>query len=73
MIFVGVTTITAAYLNIKNIYLPQALDRATFIPGLINLILTGSILICVVIIFYNAVPRWIEGYRIDALNSIKSI
>jgi len=64
MAFVGVTTITAAFLNIRNIYLPQVLDRATLVPGLINLILTGSILVSVAIIFYNAVPKWIEGYRI---------
>jgi carbon starvation protein len=62
MIFVGVTTVTAAILNIKNIYTPQVMDPATFVPGLINLILTISILICVVIIFYNAVPKWIAGY-----------
>jgi carbon starvation protein len=58
--FVGVTTVTAAILNIKNIYLPQLLVPATLVPGLINLTLTASILICVVIIFYNAVPRWIS-------------
>lgn len=63
MIFVGVTTITAALLNIRNIYLPQLQDQSKFVPGLINLILTVSILISVVIIFYNAVPKWIAGYR----------
>jgi carbon starvation protein len=63
MAFVGVTTITAAFLNIKNIYLPQVMVPATIVPGIINLILTASILVCVSIIFYNAVPKWIEGYR----------
>jgi carbon starvation protein len=63
MIFVGVTTMTAAYLNIKNIYIPQAGDRSTMVPGLINLVLTLSIIICVVIIFSNAVPKWIKAYR----------
>ena len=63
MTFVGITTITAAYLNIKNIYVPQARDTATMVPGMINLILTVSILICVVIIFYNAVPKWIKAIR----------
>jgi carbon starvation protein len=62
MIFVGVTTITAAWLNIKNIYIPQTRTSATMIPGLINLILTISILICVVIIFYNAVPKWLKSF-----------
>ena len=63
MIFVGVTTMTAAFLNIKNIYVPQVEVAETFIPGLINLILTVAIMICVVIIFYNAVPKWIKAYR----------
>jgi carbon starvation protein len=63
MIFVGVTTITAALLNIRNIYLPQLQDQSKFVPGLINLILTVSILVSVVIIFYNAVPKWIAGYK----------
>ena len=62
-IFVGVTTMTAAFLNIKNIYIPQVKETATFVPGLINLILTVSIMICVVIIIYNAVPKWITAFR----------
>jgi carbon starvation protein len=63
MVFVGITTMTAAYLNIKNIYVPQVREASTLVPGLINLILTLSIIICVVIIFYNAVPKWTEAFR----------
>jgi len=63
MVFVGVTTLTAAYLNIKNIYIPQARDISTRVPGMINLVLTLTIIICVVIIFSNAVPKWIRAYR----------
>jgi len=60
MVFVGVTTITAAVLNIKNIYIPQMLDTATMVPGLINLVLTVCILVSVIIIFANAFPNWIR-------------
>jgi carbon starvation protein len=63
MTFVGVTTLTAAFLNVKNIYFPQVRDTATFLPGLINMILTVSIIICVVIIFYNAIPKWVSAFR----------
>ncbi|MEI6050269.1 MAG: carbon starvation protein A [Bacteroidota bacterium] len=63
MTFVGITTMTAAFLNMKNIYIPQARESATMVPGLINLILTISILICVVIIFYNAIPKWMKAFR----------
>jgi carbon starvation protein len=72
MIFVGFTTVTAAILNIKNLYLPQVLVPETVMPGMINLILTVCILICVVIIFYNAVPKWIEGYRTSVLSPSKA-
>jgi carbon starvation protein len=63
MVFVGVTTMAAAFLNIKNIYIPQVGVRETLVPGLINLILTVSIIICVFIIFYNAIPKWVNAYR----------
>jgi hypothetical protein len=39
------------------------MEPSTMVPGLINLILTLSILICVLIIFYNAVPKWIAGIK----------
>jgi carbon starvation protein len=61
MIFVGVTTLSAAFLNIKNIYLPQVSVKATLIPGLINLALTVTIIICVFIILYNAIPGWFRA------------
>ena len=61
MIFVGVTTLTAAFLNIKNIYLPQLNVKATLVPGLINLALTVSIIICVFIILFNAIPRVVQS------------
>jgi carbon starvation protein len=63
MTFVGVTTLTAGFLNVKNIYLPQALDKVTRVPGLINLLLTIFIVICVIIILSNAIPKWISVIR----------
>jgi carbon starvation protein len=63
MAFVGVTTLTAGILNIKNINLPQTQNPLTLIPGLINLILTICIMICVLVIILNAVPRWIKAIR----------
>jgi carbon starvation protein len=63
MIFVGVTTLTAGILNIKNIYLPQAMAESTRVPGLINLVLTVSIMICLVIIIADACPGWITAIK----------
>jgi carbon starvation protein len=63
MTFVGITTLTAGFLNIKNIYLHQIQDVATKVPGLINLILTLCIIICVLVIIYNAIPGWIRAMK----------
>ncbi len=63
MIFVGVTTLTAGWQNIMNIYLPQALEAKTRVAGTINLILTVIIVICVLIILFNAVPKWIKVWQ----------
>lgn len=60
MLFVGVTTLTAALLNIKNIYIPQCRVPETLVPGIINLALTVSIIIAVLVIVSNAVPQWIR-------------
>ena len=61
MLFVGVTTLTAGFLNIKNIYIPQLHDPAQTVPGLINLILTITIISCVFVILGNAIPQWIKS------------
>jgi carbon starvation protein len=68
MVFVGVTTLTAGFLNIKNIYLPQSGIAATRLLGMINMILTVCIMICVLVIIYNAIPGWLR-----ALKSFRSI
>jgi carbon starvation protein len=61
MIFVGVTTMTAGILNIKNIFLPQVLVEATRAQGLVNLILTVIIMASLVIILVDSVPRWVKA------------
>jgi carbon starvation protein len=63
MTFMGITTMTAAYLNMKNIFIPQIMESKTMVPGLINLILTLFIMISVLVVIYNAVPKWIKSIR----------
>ncbi len=63
MIFVGVTTLTAGWQNIMNIYLPQAIDAKTRVAGVINLTLTVIIVICVLIILFDAIPKWIRVWQ----------
>jgi carbon starvation protein len=63
MIFVGVTTMTAGILNIKNIFFPQVLEAATRVQGLVNLVLTTVIMASLVIILVDSVPRWVRAAR----------
>ena len=63
MIFVGVTTLTAGWKNVVNIYLPQAFEAKTSTQGIINTSLTVIIVICVLIILYDAIPKWIKTWQ----------
>jgi carbon starvation protein len=58
MIFVGVTTLIAATMNIYNIFVPQIFVEKTQIQGLINTSLTSVIIICLIIIVKDALPKW---------------
>jgi carbon starvation protein len=72
MLFVGTTTITAGLLNLKNLFIPQIFDNATRLQGIINSALSILILICVVSVIIDAIPRWIKAftntYSRDKLN-----
>jgi carbon starvation protein len=58
MAFVGITTLYAGISNMVTIYYPQMMTPATMMPGLINLVLTLVIIVCLFVIFGNALPRW---------------
>jgi carbon starvation protein len=60
MAFVGITTLYAAITNVATIYFPQMLTRATLVPGLINFCFTIMIILCLFVIFGNALPKWIK-------------
>jgi len=59
LVFVGITTLTAAFENITNIYWPQMFVAKTQVQGIINFILTLIIIFCVLSIIFNAIPKWI--------------
>jgi len=60
MAFVGITTLTAGWKNIFGLYMPQISIAETQVQGIINLLLTSLIMICVVVILGNAIPKWIK-------------
>jgi carbon starvation protein len=61
--FVTITTLTAGAENILNIYYPQLFSEQTLLQGSINLGLTIIIMICVLVVLCDAVPRWIAVIR----------
>jgi carbon starvation protein len=63
MIFVGITTLTAGWKNVLNIYRPQIQVAETHTQGIINSTLTVIIMICVIIILCDAVPKWIRVWQ----------
>jgi carbon starvation protein len=63
MIFIFIITFTAGIENIINIYYPQVLNPKTLIQGIINLSLTGIIMLCALSIFFDAVPKWIIAFN----------
>ncbi len=63
MLFVGITTLTAGYMNMKNIYYPQILDPAKHVQGIINFTLTATIVVCVLVVFADAIPKWVAVIR----------
>ena len=62
-VFIGFTTLYAGFTNIINIYFPQVLKSETFVQGIINLTLSGVIIFCACVVFYNAIPKWINAYN----------
>ncbi len=63
LVFIGLTTITAAVMNMTGLYIPQMLQEATRLTGIINLGLTLVILVSVLVILREALPGWIKAYR----------
>jgi len=61
LLFIGVVTVTAGLNNMFNLYLPMTALPGKVVAGWINFILTGIIVSCVFIIFFDAAPKW---YRV---------
>jgi carbon starvation protein len=58
--FVGITTLIAGFKNLKNLFIPQIFNPSTQIQGIVNTLLTALIMVSVVIIVFDAVPRWMK-------------
>lgn len=63
MTFVGSTTLYACILNLKNIYYPQFINEVTRTQGIINLLFTIIIIICLIFVLAESVPKWISSIQ----------
>jgi carbon starvation protein len=61
MLFITAVTFTAGIENIANIYYPQIMIEKTKIQGIVNLGLTILIMTCALMIFVDALPKWIKS------------
>lgn len=65
MCFVGCTTLIGGFMSIRDIFIPMAqADKAPgdMFKGYLNSGLTGIMMVCVIIILLDAVPRWIQNW-----------
>jgi carbon starvation protein len=60
MCFVGVTTLTAGVLSIKNIFWPLTSKPGQELTGYLDSILMGIFIVGVVLVVHDAVRRWIK-------------
>jgi carbon starvation protein len=63
LILITITTLTAGYLNSINLFYPMLFVQKTQLQGWINLLLTIVIMGCVVIVLFDAAPKWIAIFR----------
>lgn len=71
--FIGVTTLYAAFMNIINIYIPQMLVAESFVKGLINVTLSSVIVTCALVIFFNSIPLWYKKYIEFKKNQLRDV
>jgi carbon starvation protein len=67
--FVATTTISAGVLSVLTIYYPMAMNAATRITGMVNLIVTSALLVGVAFVIAGSVRRWLAMIRLPGLEA----
>jgi carbon starvation protein CstA len=57
MVFVGITTLTAAVLSIKNIFWPMAMKPGTHFQGLLDSVLMSIFIVGLALVLFEAARR----------------
>jgi carbon starvation protein len=66
LLFVGTTTLTAGFRSLVEVYVPMTRDAATATMGYVNMLVTGTLLACVVAILVMSARKWRELLRLRA-------
>lgn len=61
MAFVMATTLTAAWLNITNNFLPLTRKEGSAVQGYVNIVFTAVMMICAVIIIIDSIRVWTKA------------
>src|SRR5205085_1694089 len=61
--FVATTTLTAGVESITTLFLPMARSPATHTTGVVNVIVTAMLLVCIVTILVGSAVRWLALVR----------
>ncbi len=56
--FVGTTTLTAGVQSIQHIFLPMLDKPATYTTGIVNVVVTSGLLLCIVLVLGGSALRW---------------
>jgi carbon starvation protein len=63
LVFVSVTTITAGVQSVLKIYMPMMKDPATATKGLVNTVVTTTLLVLVATVIVGSVLKWVSLAR----------
>ncbi len=58
LLFVGTTTMTAGIQSVRTMFWPMAANPATRTTGIVNLIVTSTLLVCVALVVFGSALRW---------------
>jgi carbon starvation protein len=63
LLFVGTTTITAGVESLATLYLPMMKDPATYTMGIVNVVVTATLLLCVGMVIVGSALKWLAIVR----------
>jgi carbon starvation protein len=69
LVFVGGTTLTAGIESIGTLYVPMARAEATHTIGVVNVVVTVVLLLCIVSIVVGSFARWMRLLRTERVTT----